>query len=103
MNSSTATSAAAEACDFCHATLAEPHQHLLETATRRIECVCDPCAILFSGEQQKYRRVPRDVRFLPDFRMADAQWDGLMIPIGIAFLFRNSQTGRITALYPSPA
>ncbi len=103
MTSSAASPKAAEFCDFCHATLAEEHQHLIETARRDIECVCDPCAILFSSQDQKYRRIPRRVRFLPDFRMTDAQWDGLMIPIGIAFLVRNSSANRIMALYPSPA
>jgi hypothetical protein len=68
-----------------------------------MECVCDACAVLFSGENQHYRRVPRRVKLLPDFRMTDAQWNALMIPIGIAFLFRNSRIGRVMALYPSPA
>src|SRR3954453_22472252 len=94
---------AVEFCDLCHVALAEEHQHLLEASTRRLECACDGCAILFSGEGQKYRRVPRRIRYLPEFRLTDAQWDGLMIPIGIAFVFHDSKTGKVTALYPSPA
>jgi hypothetical protein len=35
--------------------------------------------------------------------MTDAQWDSLMIPIGIAYLFHKSDAGRVVALYPSPA
>jgi hypothetical protein len=35
--------------------------------------------------------------------MTDAQWDGLMIPIGIAFFFRSSSSDRVLAIYPSPA
>ena len=35
--------------------------------------------------------------------MTDAQWAALMIPIGIAFLFRREAYGKIAALYPSPA
>src|SRR5262245_50752523 len=93
----------AEACDFCHASLAETHQHLMERATRKLECVCDACAILFSGQAQKYRRVPRRSKYLPKFRMTDSQWAALMIPIGIAFLFRPDESGKIAALYPSPA
>src|SRR5215471_19703810 len=92
-----------ETCDLCHASLAEQHQHLLASASRKMECVCDACAVLFSGENQRYRRVPRRVKLLPDFRMTDTQWNALMIPIGIAFLFRNSTIGRVMALYPSPA
>jgi hypothetical protein len=103
MSSPAASSAPAEFCDFCHAILAETHQHLIETTNRKLECVCDPCAVLFSGQQQKYRRVPRRIRFLPNFRMTDAQWDALRIPIGIAFLLRSSAADRVTALYPSPA
>jgi hypothetical protein len=92
-----------EACDFCHAPLAEMHQHLLENATRKLECVCDACAILFADPRQKYRRVPRRIKLLHTFRMTDAQWDSLMIPIGVAFLFYNSAANRVMALYPSPA
>jgi hypothetical protein len=95
--------APAEFCDFCHAHLAETHQHLLEQTNRKLTCACDACAILFSDPRQKYRRVPRRVRVLREFRMSDSQWDGMMIPIGIAFLFRNSTLNRVMALYPSPA
>jgi hypothetical protein len=93
----------AEVCDFCHALLAEHHQHLIEPALRRLECVCDGCAILFSSEgQTKYRRIPRRVRFFPEFRLTDLQWNALMIPIAVAFLFRSSTEDRVVALYPSP-
>ncbi|HEY2380866.1 MAG TPA: DUF5947 family protein [Terriglobia bacterium] len=97
------TPAFAEACDFCHAHLAELHQHLLDQAGRKLVCVCDACAILFSDPSQKYRRVPRRIKCLPEFRMSDGQWDALMIPIGIAFVFQNSTVNRVMALYPSPA
>jgi hypothetical protein len=95
--------APAETCDLCHASLAEPHQHLLASATRKLECVCDACAVLFDRQNQLYRRVPRRIRILSGFNMTNAQWDALMIPIGIAFLFRNSTLNRFLALYPSPA
>jgi hypothetical protein len=35
--------------------------------------------------------------------MTDAQWDGLMVPIEMAFFFRSTPHGRVIALYPSPA
>ena len=101
--SASVSTAPAEKCDLCRAPLAETHQHLFDPKTRRLECACDACAILFGEQGQKYRRVPRRVRFLADFRMTDEQWNGLMIPIGIAFVFRNSVADRMTALYPSPA
>ena len=36
---------AEEHCDFCAADLSAQHRHLLEVATRRLICVCDPCAL----------------------------------------------------------
>ncbi len=51
----------------------------------------------------KYKRVPRDVRFLSDFRLTDGQWDSLMIPIEMAFLFHSTPHGKVVAFYPSPA
>jgi hypothetical protein len=67
-------------------------------------CACEPCAILFSGQaEMKYKRVPRRIRSLPGFQMTDGQWDSLMIPIQLAFLFDSTPAGRVLALYPSPA
>jgi len=43
------------------------------------------------------------VIYLPYFRLTDAQWEGLLIPIRLAFFFHNSSTGRVVTLYPSPA
>jgi hypothetical protein len=93
-----------EHCDMCGAGLMGQHQHLLDPASRRLVCSCDACAVLFfqSGET-KYKRVPRRVRFLADFQMTDAQWDSLLIPIGLAFFVENSVENRVLALYPSPA
>ena len=79
------------------------HQHLLELATRKLVCACDACAILFDSQgQAKYRRVPRRVRFLPDFRMTDSHWEGLMMPINMAFFFKSTPQERMVAMYPSP-
>ena len=93
-----------EHCDLCSLALAAEHQHLVEPDERRLLCCCDACAILFSGAQgAKYRRVPRNVRFLPDFRLTDAQWDALCIPIGLAFILQATSSARAVAFYPSPA
>ncbi len=69
--------------------------------------------MLFSGGQTSvYRRVPRTVRSLSDFRLTDVQWEGLLVPINLAFFYRTSQPDRvpgsrvnskIIAVYPSPA
>jgi Family of unknown function (DUF5947) len=94
----------AELCDLCSAGLSDAHQHLIELEQRRVVCVCDACAILFGNQgETRYRRVPRHTRFLLDFRLTDAQWQSLMIPIQLAFIFHNSVAKRMVALYPSPA
>lgn len=93
-----------ERCEMCSAEVAADHQHLIELASRKMICACQPCAILFSGQAtMKYQRVPRRIRALPNFQLTDAQWDSLMIPISIAFFFRSTPDGKVVALYPSPA
>lgn len=95
---------AAERCELCSAALPEEHPHLVELASRQLVCACDPCALLFDGaERSKYKRVSRRVLSLTDFKMSDAQWESLIIPINLAFFFRSSLEGRTIALYPSPA
>ena len=95
---------AVERCELCSIELAKEHQHLLELPTRHLVCACDACAILFSNQSgAKYRRVSGRLEFLPGFRMTDSQWESLMIPVGMAFFFKSSHTGKVSALYPSPA
>jgi hypothetical protein len=94
----------AERCEMCSLELSASHQHLLEPVNRKLICACDACAILFSNQgQTKFKRVPRRIRFLDDFRITDGQWDGLMMPINMAFFFQSTPQGRVIALYPSPA
>jgi hypothetical protein len=60
--------------------------------------------MLFDGmEKSRYKRVSRSAQYLADFEMTDGQWETLLIPINMAFLFRSSIEGRMIALYPSPA
>ena len=93
-----------EQCEMCSVELRSEHAHLIELTQRRLHCACDACAMLFSGQAgTKYKRVPRDIRLLADFQMTDAEWDGLLIPINLAFFFQNSIDSRVSALYPSPA
>lgn len=95
---------ASERCELCSAELPAEHSHLFEPPTRQLFCSCEACAILFSGQAEtKYRRVPRRVRFLAGFRLSDAQWESLLIPIDMAFFFQSSPADRTLALYPSPA
>jgi hypothetical protein len=60
--------------------------------------------LLFDGlDKSKYKRVSRSCQYLVNFEMSDGQWESLMIPINMAFLFHSSLENRIVALYPSPA
>jgi hypothetical protein len=94
----------AEHCDLCGAIVGHEHQHLIDPVVRKLMCSCDACAILFSQSgETKYKRVPRRVRFLNDFSMTDAQWDSLLIPIGLAFFLKSSTEGRVLAMYPGAA
>jgi len=93
-----------ERCEMCSRELPAEHEHLVEPNQRKLVCACDACAILFEGQNgAKYKRVPRQVQFLRDFRLTDAQWDGLMVPIEMAFFFKSTPQDKVIALYPSPA
>jgi len=97
-------SAAEEHCELCSAPLSPVHQHLLDPKKHEIICSCDGCAILFCGQSgAHYLRIPRRIRSLSDFQMADLQWEALMIPINLAFFYRNSTADKMVAMYPSPA
>ena len=60
-----------ERCELCSIGLAPEHRHLLETASHKIICWCDPCALRFENVI--------DGRFKLILR--DAQWDDLALPI----------------------
>ena len=77
---------------------------MVEVEKRRLLCACQACAILFGAQAgQRYKRVPSRVLSLSGFRLTDAQWNSLLIPINMAFFCRSSATGQVTAVYPSPA
>jgi hypothetical protein len=91
-------------CDLCNLQLPVEHPHLFDPLNRKVFCACTACMLLFSnGGETKYKRVPTRVERLSNFQMTDAQWDSLMIPIEIAFLFHSTPAGKVIALYPSPA
>jgi hypothetical protein len=93
-----------ERCELCSAALAPAHAHLVELASRRLVCACDACAVLFSSHGAgKYRRVPRDVQLLGEFRLDDVAWENLQLPINLAFFLHSTAAGRMVAFYPSPA
>jgi len=91
-------------CDLCGSSLVHEHRHLFDPVSRGLICTCDACNLLFfrNGET-KYKSVPRNSRFIENFRLSDVQWDDLMIPIGLAFFLNSSTEGKVLAYYPSPA
>ena len=94
---------AAEHCELCHATVAPHHSHLLKLEVRRLVCSCEACAVLFSGVAgSKYRRLPSHVVQLENFRISDAEWESLGIPINLAFFIKDAEDGTVSARYPSP-
>jgi hypothetical protein len=47
--------------------------------------------------------VPDRYLSFPSFALDGRQYDELEIPVGLAFLFKNSVLGRTVAFYPGPA
>jgi hypothetical protein len=89
-----------ERCDGCGVTLPADHIHQFDLVTRRVRCVCHSCAAL---NATTYRDIPRRVLPLSKFKISDAQWDDLMIPISLAFFSFQTPANRAVALYPGPA
>ncbi|WP_062998234.1 DUF5947 family protein [Nocardia mikamii] len=96
---------AGERCEMCAEPIAGDHQHVVDTESRHMLCVCRGCYLLFTerGAALRYRAVPRRYVSFPRFRMSLPEWDGLEIPVGLAFFFHSSAAGRTVAFYPGPA
>ena len=94
---------AVERCELCSAGLAHEHPHLVEPLSRQIVCACDACAMLFDGMAgAKFKRVSRRAQLLTNFRMTDAQWENLLIPINMAFFFHSSPEEQDCHALPQP-
>ena len=94
-----------ERCDLCGEPIPPEHRHLLDVTPRQIRCVCRPCSILFDrreASQGTYRLIPERRLALNDFRMSDAQWERLRIPVGMAFFTESTPDRRVVAFYPGP-
>ncbi len=94
-----------ERCDMCAAPIADEHQHVVDVESRALMCTCRACYLLFTDHeaQLRYRSVPDRYLSFPGFSTGASAWEELQIPVGLAFLFRNSVQGRTVAFYPSPA
>ncbi len=94
-----------ERCEMCAATISDEHQHVVNLESRVLMCTCRGCYLLFTAEhaELRYRAVPDRYLSFPDFEFGAREWDELQIPVGLAFLFKNSVQDRIIAFYPGPA
>jgi uncharacterized protein DUF5947 len=100
------TQAALEVCELCGAAIEDEHGHLVNVASRSLLCACRPCYLLFThagAGGARFRAVPQRYLEVPELASATGAWESLNVPIGLAFFFSNSATGRTAAFYPSPA
>ena len=91
-------------CEMCAEPIDAAHGHVVDLHSRALMCTCRPCYLLFTEEHAslRYRSVPD--RYLSfGAGLDDAAWHELQIPVGLAFLFRNSARDRMIAFYPGPA
>jgi hypothetical protein len=91
-----------EHCDFCAKAIGARHAHLIERANRKFFCACPQCALLL-GAGDRYAALQARTDVLRDFNLSDTEWQGLRIPIDLAFIFRSTSTRGPVAIYPGPA
>jgi Family of unknown function (DUF5947) len=95
-----------EVCELCGEPIPADHRHLLDVSSRELMCACQACKILFDRREAgagHYRLVPDRRLRIVDFRLDDAGWDDLRIPVEMAFFFYSTRDERVSAFYPSPA
>ncbi|WP_405577786.1 DUF5947 family protein [Streptomyces sp. NBC_01190] len=95
----------AERCEMCAEPVRPDHSHVVNLDTRALMCSCRPCYLLFGDQdaELRYRAVPERYLRFDDLILDQRTWDELQIPVGLAFIFRNSRLGRAIAFYPGPA
>ncbi len=90
---------------MCAEPVGHEHAHVVNLDGRALMCTCRPCYLLFGeeGARQNYRAVPERYLSFEGTALDERTWDELQIPVGLAFLFRNSVQDRTIAFYPGPA
>jgi Family of unknown function (DUF5947) len=97
--------AATERCELCGREIEPDHRHVLDIAAGELRCSCRACALLFdrpAAAEGRLRTVGDRRLRLEGFRLDDATWERLGIPVDMAFFFHSSEHGRVAAFYPSP-
>jgi hypothetical protein len=92
-----------EHCELCAAPVLPEHRHVVNLDSRALLCACRPCSLLFEYPDAAlaYRTVPERYAALP--ALSRTEWDSLEVPVGLAFVFRNSRQDRAVVCYPGPA
>lgn len=97
---------AAPVCEMCAEPIGDWHGHVVDTEGRGLMCTCRACTLLFTTEgagNGRFKAVPERYRRTAPVPLAEATWEAIGIPVGMAFFFTNSALGRTVAFYPSPA
>ena len=96
---------AQERCELCSEPIPAEHRHLLDISNGELMCACRACTILFNRDAAgggHYRLVPNRRLAITDFELADPAWEGLHIPVDMAFFFHSTSADRVVAFYPGP-
>ncbi|HSD76164.1 MAG TPA: DUF5947 family protein [Solirubrobacteraceae bacterium] len=94
-----------ERCELCGEPLPREHRHVVDVESRALLCACRACTLLLDHRAAgggHFRLVPRRRVALEGFRLDDAAWEALGIPVGLAFFFHATPAGRVVAFYPGP-
>jgi hypothetical protein len=100
-----AREAAEERCELCGRPIGDAHRHILDLSARELRCACRACAVLFDSPAAgagSLRLVPERRLRLDDFVLPDELWEGLRLPVDMAFFFDDTRAERVSAYYPSP-
>ena len=99
-----------ERCEICGVEISEHHSHTVHVKNRSLMCTCRPCYLLFlpgGAGGGHFKPVPERYLALPSAVLPRTEWDGLQIPVGVAFFFASSEdateAGNVHGFYPSPA
>jgi hypothetical protein len=94
-----------ERCELCSEPIPAQHRHLLDLDSRELMCACRACTVLFDRNAAgggHYRLVPDRRLRIVGFDLPDPAWEGLRIPVDMAFFFHSTQAERVVAFYPGP-
>ena len=95
-----------ERCEMCGEPIAEEHSHVVNVAGHSLMCTCRPCYLVFlpqGASGGRYKVVPDRYMALPASSLSRADWDGLQIPVSVAFFFFSSADDEVHGFYPGPA